>query len=249
MSRIGDRLLTIAVFIAVWWGFVTLTDQPAYVLPGPDKVFQAFIKHRELLTEHTLITLQTLVIGFALGVFAGTLTAIQLLMSRGARRWLMPLMIFAQAVPLIALAPVLTLWMGYGTATKLVMTVLVIYFPLTLVFYDGLRRTDPGLLDLAQTMRATSNLTLLRLRLPAALPALASGMKLAAIYAPIAVWIGEWVSASKGLGYLMLYANGRLKVDLMFAALIVLASFALLFHALIAQIAARMTRWSPEQDG
>ena len=133
-----------------------------------------------------------------------------------------PILIFSQAIPVFALAPILTLWLGYGLWSKIAMAVLIIYFPVTSAFFDGLMRTPGGFLDLAQTMGARSSAIMLRIRIPAALPSLGSGLKLAAVYAPIGAVIGEWVGASRGLGYLMLLANGRAKIDLMFAAMLVL---------------------------
>jgi putative hydroxymethylpyrimidine transport system permease protein len=137
---------------------------------------------------------------------------------------------------------VLTLWLGYGIWSKIVMTILIIYFPVTSNFLDGLQRTEPGYLDLARTMQARARETLWRIRVPAALPAFGSGLKLAAVYAPIGAVIGEWVGASNGLGYLMLLANGRMKIDLMFAALFVLAVFTIAVHALVSLLADWLTR-------
>jgi len=126
-----------------------------------------------------------------------------------------------------------------------VMAVLIIYFPVTSAFFDGLMRTPPGWLDLGRTMGATPARLMWRLRVPAAVPALGSGLKLAAVYAPIGAVIGEWVGAAGGLGYLMLLANGRAKTDLMFAALVVLAVLTLLLHravgAAVDRLVARMT--------
>ena len=110
------------------------------------------------------------------------------------------------------------------------MAVLIIYFPVTASFFDGLMRTPQGYLDLARTMQASPSRILWHIRIPAALPSLASGIRLAAVYAPIGAVIGEWVGASRGLGYLMLLANGRAKTDLMFAAMLTLGVFSVLLH-------------------
>ena len=104
---------------------------------------------------------------------------------------------------MFAIAPLLVLWLGYGMASKVAMATLVIFFPVASTLYDGLRRADPGWLDLARTMNAPPRAVLLRIRLPAALPAFASGARVAAAVAPIGAVIGEWVGASAGLGYLM----------------------------------------------
>jgi len=141
-----------------------------------------------------------------------------------------PILVFTQAIPVFALAPILTLWFGYGMGSKVAMALLIIYFPVTSSFYDALMRTPPGWVAQAQVMGASPLRTLWLIRIPAALPGYLSGLRLAAVYAPIGAVIGEWVGASKGLGYLMLLANGRAKVDLMFASLIVLAVFTVVLH-------------------
>jgi len=124
-------------------------------------------------------------------------------------------------------------WLGYGLASKIITVVIMLFFPVTTAFYDGLLRLDNNWLDLAQTMRATRFTALRYLALPAALPALASGLRLAAVGAPLGAVIGEWVGASQGLGYLMLNANARLQVDMMFAALICLIVLALLLFFIV----------------
>ena len=157
---------------------------------------------------------------------------------------MLPILVFTQAVPVFALAPVLTLWFGYGMASKIVMTVLIIYFPVTSAFHDGLTRVDRGLLDQAKIMGARPLQTLLRIQVPHALPSLGTGLRLAAVYAPIGAVIGEWVGASKGLGYLMLLANGRAKIDLMFASLIVLACLTVLLHTAIGVLSRQLVAYS-----
>jgi putative hydroxymethylpyrimidine transport system permease protein len=126
------------------------------------------------------------------------------------------------------------------------MTVLIIYFPVTAAFLDGLRRTEPGWLELARTMDARPLAILAQIRVPAALPALASGLRVAAAVAPIGAVIGEWVGSSAGLGYLMLHANARMQVDLMFAAVLVLAAMALTLFLAVDRGARALVPWQPE---
>jgi len=166
--------------------------------------------------------------------------------SRTAQRWLLPLLVVSQALPVFTLAPLLVLWLGYGMASKIAMTVLIIYFPVTAAFLDGLRRTEPGWLELARTMDAGPVAILAQIRVPAALPALASGLRVAAAVAPIGAVIGEWVGSSAGLGYLMLHANARMQVDLMFAAVLVLAAMALALFLAIDRGARALVPWQPE---
>ena len=220
---------------------VWATGVPHFILPSPIRVAEALWSNLELIIEHAGITIAEVIIGLMIGSLLGAVTAIQLMVSPLARRFLLPVLVFSQAVPVFALAPILTLWLGYGLASKIAMAVLIIYFPVASNFFDGLRRTDSGLLDLAQVMGANPSRVLWRLRVPAALPSLGSGLRLAAVYAPIGAVIGEWVGASKGLGYLMLLANGRAKIDLMFASLFVLALFTVFLHFGVARFAKYLT--------
>ncbi len=220
-------ILALGVALALWQGVVWASGVPPFILPGPGRVGATLWDNAAMLGEHARFTAVNLLSGLAAGVALGVVTALNLAMSPGARLLLRPMLIFAQAIPVFALAPIITLWLGYGAASKVVMVMLVVYFPVTSAFFDGLMRLPPAMEDMARLMRARPLRRLVLLQLPTALPALASGLRLAIIYAPFAVVIGEWVGSSRGLGYLMLMANGRGQTDLMFAALIVLAGLSL----------------------
>lgn len=215
--------LILALFLALWQALVSLAGLPPYLLPGPGRVAQALVANWRLIGWNAGITLIEVVAGLVLGAAFGAATALLLAVSPLARYLIRPALVVTQALPVFALAPILTLWLGYGLWSKVLMAVLIIYFPVASAFFDGLMRTPPGWLDLGRTMGASPGRLLWRVRVPAAIPSLASGLRLAAVYAPIGAVIGEWVGAAGGLGYLMLLANGRVKIDLMFATLVVLA--------------------------
>jgi putative hydroxymethylpyrimidine transport system permease protein len=236
--------LAAGLALALWQALVVAADLPAFILPGPLLVAEALWVNRALIAQHALVTIAEVLVGLALGAALGAATAIALAASPLLRSLVQPVLVFSQAVPVFALAPVLTLWLGYGLASKVVMAVLIIYFPVASSFLDGLDGTPQGFLDLARCMGATPAGRMWRVRVPSALPSLASGLRLAAVYAPIGAVIGEWVGASRGLGYLMLLANGRAKIDLMFAALLVLAVFTVLLHAGVDRAAQRLQAWS-----
>jgi putative hydroxymethylpyrimidine transport system permease protein len=209
-------------------------------------VAEALAQRWDLIAGHALVTGAQMLAGLALGTALGVAAALWLTAAPCVRPWLLPLLVGSQAVPVFAIAPLLTLWLGFGPASKIAMATLIIFFPVASAFADGLRRTDPGWLDLARTMDAGQAAVLWRIRVPAALPALASGLRVAAAVAPIGAVVGEWVGASAGLGYLMLHANGRSQTDLMFAALFVLACLSLaLWFALDAALR-RLMPWQAE---
>jgi len=239
-------LIILAGMIIVWQAVVTLTGVQPFILPPPLSVAEALTKRFDLILPHALTTLSEIVLGLLLGLGLGVSTALTMAFFRPARRWLMPVMVVSQAIPVFAIAPLLVLWLGYGLPSKVAMAGMIIYFPVTATFFDGLRRTDRGWLDLAQAMDGSRWAVLRHIRIPAALPALASGVRVAAAVAPIGAVVGEWVGSRGGLGYLMLHANARMQVDLMFAALIVLAAIAVaLFFAADAAMR-RLIPWQPD---
>lgn len=233
-------LASALLFIALWQVLVTATGLPRFILPSPALVAATIWESRGLLAEHALYTMTEVLLGLFLGAVLGGLSAIGLAASPVARALVRPMLVFSQAIPVFALAPILTLWLGYGLSSKIGMALIIIYFPVTSSFFDALMRTNPEWLGLARVMDAKGWRIMWHIRIPAALPGFASGLRLAAVYAPIGAIIGEWVGASKGLGYLMLLANGRAKTDLMFAALIVLAVLTLLLHASVSRLAGRL---------
>ncbi|ETX30143.1 ABC transporter permease [Roseivivax isoporae] len=223
-------LVPAALMLLIWQGVVTAFAMPNFILPAPARVASTLWESRALIAENALVTITEVLAGLVLGAALGWISAVGLAASAWARRTLRPILVFSQAVPVFALAPILTLWFGYGLGSKIAMALLIIYFPVTSSFFDALMRTPEGWDRLARVMGGGKWRTLWHLRIPAALPGFLSGLRLAAVYAPIGAIIGEWVGASKGLGYLMLLANGRAKIDLMFAALAVLAVFTLALH-------------------
>lgn len=227
LAGAGRALATLAGLVLLWAALVHLADVPPFLLPDPWRVARTLVLRAGTLLPHAAATLTEMLLGLLLGAVLGGLAGLALAASGVARRWLLPLLVVSQAVPVFALAPLLVLWLGYGLASKVAMTTLVVFFPVTAALYDGLRRTAPGWLELAAVMGARPHAVLFQLRLPAALPALASGLRVAAATAPIGAVIGEWVGAGRGLGYLMLQANARSQTDLMFAALVVLCAIAL----------------------
>jgi len=231
-------IFAIIFALILWFIFIAIGDFPPFILPSPIRVAKTWWASKELIFEHSIVTLIEVFWGLLIGGFLGCITAISLVQSSILRSLMRPLLVFSQALPVFALAPILTLWLGYGLWSKVAMAVLIIYFPITSSFFDGLMRTPKGYLDLAQTMQAKPFAIMWRVRIPAALPSLASGIKLAAVYAPIGAVIGEWVGSSQGLGYLMLLANGRAKTDLMFAAMLTLGVLSVLLY-LIANFAGR----------
>ena len=241
---------TIALaLIALWQLVVWGTGAPPYMLPPPATVFACIADNWRLLFEHAVVTGGEILAGFVIGTLLGILAAMTMAASAITRRWLLPLLVISQALPVFAIAPLLVLWFGYGFAAKVAMAVLIIFFPVAAACFDGLGSTRPAWIDLARSMRARPHRLFLLIRWPAARPALASGLRVAAAAAPIGAVVGEWVGAGSGLGYLMLHAVGRVRTDLLFSALFVLCALALILYFTIDRLLKRWLWWQPNTLG
>jgi len=232
--------------LALWQAVVIISGAPPYILPAPLAVAEAWARRPELFLHHGAITMAEILLGLLFGLVLGVTSALLMAYFRPARQWLLPVLVVSQAVPVFALAPILVLWVGYGIASKVVMATLIIYFPVTAAFHDGLRRTEPGWVELARTMNGSRWAIMRHIRIPAALPALGSGLRVAAAVAPIGAIVGEWVGSSSGLGYLMLHANARMQIDVMFAALATLALLAIALYFTIDYSVRHTIKWQPD---
>lgn len=218
-----------------WQIMVALLHLPPYILPTPFEVMRTAWEHLDLLANETIITILETLIGLALGILFACSAALSMTFFKPLGFWLLPIFIISQAIPTFAIAPLLVIWFGYGITAKIVVTILMVFFPITSAFYDGLRQTDSAWIDLAKTMNAKKWRFFYYVRIPAALPNLASGIRVATTVAPIGAVIGEWVGASQGLGFLMLNANARMQISLMFAGLFILIIFSLLLYFIVNQ--------------
>ena len=244
MKKFLKVLLPILFLFAIWQIVIVIFDLPHYILPKPIDVFFQLINQYSLLWEHTQTTLLEIVLGIIIGCIFGLSSAFALLYFTKIEKYLLPILVISQAIPVFAIAPLLVLWFGYGMASKIVMTVIIIYFPITTACYDGLKNTPKQWLQLAYTYKLSPLQTLFKVRFKASLPSLASGLKIAVCIAPIGAVIGEWVGSSKGLGYLMLHANARMQIDLMFSALFILIVITLGIYFLTDYLTKKFIPWA-----
>ncbi len=240
-------ILTVALLMS-WQLVVILSGAPPYILPGPFPVALAIIDHWPELWNHLQTTFIEIVLGLLIGTVLGSSNALLMTLSPLLKRWMLPVLVISQAIPVFALAPVLVLWLGYGLASKIAMAVLIIFFPVTSSFYHGMQRTDPDLLELGRVMGATTPALLRYIIIPTALPAFGSGLRVAAAVAPIGAVVGEWVGSSSGLGFYMLHANARMQIDNMFAALAVLAMVSVTLYFAIDATITRLIFWETPKD-
>jgi putative hydroxymethylpyrimidine transport system permease protein len=246
VAALWPPLASLVALLVLWEGAVRLLGLPDYILPPPTRIAATLVARANILGPEALVTLAEMVGGFVTGSMAGMLAALVMARARWAERALGPLFVIAQALPVFAIAPLLVVWFGFGYGSKLAMAALIIFFPVATSFFEGLRRTDQGLVDLARLNGASRSDLLLLIRVPDALPALAAGLRVAAAVAPLGAIVGEWVGSSAGLGLLMLHANARMQTDLVFAALTILAGFSLALFASVAVATRRLIHWAPD---
>ena len=244
------RPLATAVGLLLAWWVAVLVFRPApWLLPSPVAVLGTIADSWRYLVHHASITALEIVLGLGLGTALGVATALLVEAWRPAQRWLMPLVLGSQALPVFAVAPLLMVWFGLGLGSKVAMATLIIYFPIASSLIDGLQHVPRDWVDLARTMGLSKRALLWRVRLPAAMPSLASGLRVAATVAPIGAVVGEWVGAAGGLGFVMTQANARLQTDMTFAALLALVLLVLVLRAFVVAALDRIVFWSPKTDG
>ena len=238
------RVFISTIILLTLWQIIVLTFQlPNYILPSPYQVILSLWQNLNLITHQAVFTITETLAGLLLGIFIGIITALFLTSFTFARQWFLPLVIISQSIPTFAIAPLLVIWFGYGMSSKIITAIIMLFFPVTSTFYDGLNNTPKDYLDLAKVMQAKKLSILLKIKFPAALPQLASGIRMAAVIAPIGAVVGEWVGSSQGLGYLMLNANARMEINLMFAVLFVIVLFALALYYSVDFILKKQMPW------
>jgi len=235
--------LLLAVVFVIWWFVAAREYVPNYLVPRPAQVFDTMRDQWRMLAHHTWVTLYETLLGFVLAVALGLGTAVLIAYSRSMDKAIYPLVLFAQVVPKVAIAPLLMVWFGNGLKPKVILAVLIAFFPVVISGVAGLRSTDPELLDLSATMGGSRWQTFRKIRFPIALPHLMSGVKVAVTLAVVGAVVGEFVSAGEGLGYELLVANGQLDAPLLFAALILMSVLGIVLFVLVDVAEALLIPW------
>ena len=224
------------LFVVAWKLIVVIANYPPFILPAPEVVAQRFVSAWAdgTIAPHALATIQEIVIGFVVGAGLAVVVGYLLARSALAERLLSPYLVAAQATPILALAPLLVLWLGTGLAPKVVICALIVFFPVAVSTMVGIRSVDRRLLELGRSMRASRWQVFRFLELPAALPQILGGMRVGATLAVIGAIVGEWAGADKGLGVLINLARGSLfDFPLMYATLLTIALIAIVLYLLV----------------
>jgi NitT/TauT family transport system permease protein len=243
-SRSGLFALIIVLgFFLLWEAGVWLWQVQPYLLPSPLHVLRTLLAHPGLYLEASLITLGEALTGLVLGVLAGVLIASLLTLRPGIESGVMTLAILIKSTPLVAIAPLLTLWLGFGVIPKILITGLLTFFPVLVNILSGLQHVDPALMDLFRSWRASRWEIFVNLRLPSALPYLFAALKISAPLALIGAVVAEWTGASGGLGRTMWLAYTNLNLPFLFAAIFILAAAGMSLYRLMVWAEQRVVFW------
>jgi NitT/TauT family transport system permease protein len=234
--------------IVVAWQLVGL-KVPRYILPTPLATLQELYERAPLLGQHALVTLREIVLGFLLAVAVSVPCGLAVAFSRGVERVVMPILVFTQLIPKIALAPLFIIWFGFGLFPKVFMTFLLSFFPIVIDAVVGFRSLDQEIVYLARSMGLRPWPAFVKIRLPHALPNIFAGLRVAITLATVGAIIGEFVGSDRGLGYLLLVAGGDLRTELLFATLIVLTAIGLLLYQLMTLLERVAIPWHISRRG
>ncbi|MER5886403.1 ABC transporter permease [Streptomyces sp. NPDC001941] len=239
----------LAVCCAAWWALAQARLVEPYLLPSPGATVHVLVDRWAYLWRHGWVTTYETLLGFLAAAVVGVLAGVALVSSATAGRTLYPLLLLAQVVPKVAVAPLFVVWLGFGLAPKVLIAVLVAFFPVVVAMVTGLRAVDPEALELAATMGGGRWRTFARIRFPAALPHLFAGLKVAVTLAVTGAVVGEFVGADEGLGYVILQANGNLDTPLLFAGLLVMSLVGVALFAAVEAAERLLVPWHAGRRG
>jgi NitT/TauT family transport system permease protein len=248
-SALWRPLVLVAVLLATWWAVTEAELVAPYILPSPVDTWRTAQDNAAYLASNTWVTTWETVIGFVIAALVGELVAVLMVYSSSLEKTVYPLILFAQVIPKIAIAPLFIVWLGFGTSPKILVAVLMAFFPIVISGLAGLRSVDPEILELTSTMGASRIKTFMKIRLPASLPHLMSGLKVAATLAVTGAVVGEFVGANEGLGYVILQANGNVDTAMLFAALIIMSALGIALFAIIEIAEKLLIPWHASRRG
>ena len=244
MRRIGSALVSLAVFLVIWKLLTVIGGLPEFILPAPEVVLARGARAigSGVLWPHVGVTLLEIVLGFAVGAIVAVLTGVVLAKSPFVERALSPYIVAAQAIPILALAPLLDIWFGGGLVARVVVCALIVFFPIAIATMVGIRSTDPLLDEMLRSHGATTTQRTRLLEIPSALPVIFGGLRVGVTLAVIGAVVAEWASSGDtGVGVLINIANqGLFDTPLMFVALAVLAIIGLAFYGAVVMVERRL---------
>lgn len=248
-KQAGPPLAAVLILLCCWELYVAIYQVEAWLLPAPSAIMREAINSSSRVWHHSLATLEIATIGFFAGTIVGLLLAVLLhSVFPPLRRALYPLIILSQNIPVIALAPLLVVWFGFGMLPKILIIALMCFFPVLIATLQGLDYPDSAMLDYLHMIGANRTQTFFKLELPYSLPHVFSGLKVSATYSMMGAVISEWLGAQKGLGVYMRLAAASFRTDRVFVSIIIIVAISLMFFGLISRLEKRLIRWNDHKE-
>ena len=247
-SQIGGPTAIFFVMLVLWQVIVIVLKVPQAILPTPLVIIETMAKHWELLMIHSWPTLSECLMGFGLAVVVGMGLGISLAFFPKFHNSVYPLIVAFQVVPKVALAPLFIVWFGLGTLSRVLLAFVIAFFPMVVNTYAGILSTDPLMVRMAHSFSANRWTVFCKIEFPNALPYIFSGLKIGITFAVIGIIVAEFVTAQKGLGYLIVFAEGNIDTPLLMAAITVLSIIGVALYAAIVALEKLVVTWDVGQD-
>jgi NitT/TauT family transport system permease protein len=243
LTAVSPAVWTVITLLIVWELWVRIANTPVFILPAPTRIAAEFAEHWQRLLINAGYTLSEVLIGFLFAVLIGVPLAVLVTYSRWAERSVYPLIAASQTIPKVAIAPLLLAWFGYGLTPKIVIVILISFFPIIINSVVGLKSCSAEMLYLAKSMGASGWQTFWKFRLPQALPYIFAGLKLATVLSVIGAIVAEFVGADRGLGYIIVVAGASFDIARQFAAIITISAIGMIFFASIEMLERIVVPW------
>lgn len=239
---------SIGIVVLLWYGATAIFKIPTYLLPSPAVTVGAIVLDSRLIGRHIATTMIETVAGLGMAIFAGITIAIVMNASRLSRDLIYPPLVLSQAIPLIAIAPLILIWFGLGILAKVLIVAFVCFFPIAVNAYEGFRTVDPALRDLLTAFGATRIDRYRHLYIPSTLPGILAGLKIAATYSVLGAVVGEWLGGSVGIGVYMTRALQSFRTDRLFGAILVVMLLSLVLFGIVDGLSRVLTPWMERRD-
>jgi ABC-type nitrate/sulfonate/bicarbonate transport system permease component len=249
LHRFGPPLLLVGGLLLAWEAYARTSGISPFVLPAPSQVLGSLWEFRDEAWRHLVPTVLETLVGFGISIVAATGAAVVLDRIAWVRSAVEPLLVGSQTIPIIAIAPLLVVWFGFGLLPKVLVVVLVTFFPITVALLDGFGSTPGDATDLLRSFGASAGQTFRKLRWPSGLPGLFTGLRISASYAVVAAVIGEYVGATEGLGIWMQLSQRSFRTDLVFAAIVLTAALSIALYGLVALAERAVIPWAAASRG
>lgn len=233
IKKIVYPVITLLVFVGLWETYVRITETPLYILPAPSKVLTTLFEEKDVLFSHGLITLQETFIGIIIAILLAFVLSILMDGFKIFKLSAYPILVVTQTIPVIVLAPIFIIYMGFGAGPKILTVVLMCFFPIVVSLVDGMSAVDQNQINLVRAFGANKLQVYSFVKLPAALPSFFSGLKVAATYSITGAVVGEWLSSDSGLGYYMIRVKNGFMLDKVFACILVVIILSLFMNGLV----------------